>query len=178
MSNYITKTLQTLMEEGLIPHNHDFVITETLLLKYIDVYGKVSDRKEGRFDLAYARRLAGLNLLKYKNSFDVDDIKEGILYAIQNKAWPDHFKIGITSDLNKRLASYQTYDPFRAYKVSLYEFVCDKRKTEKIIFDKFALNVENGEWLKIESCKSVIDFVRDEIMGYSYFSNRHIIRKT
>lgn len=60
-----------------------------------------------------------------------DDGKDYVLkkyiYVISNAAYPDDFKVGIASDVNKRLSAYQTSDPERGYRVE-YTLLSEKFK--------------------------------------------------
>ena len=108
--------------------------------------------------------MGGLEFLKLliSRGGDVKTCKEGIVYLIWNPIWPDHLKIGMTMDLNKRLLAYQTCDPFKQYKVKHYEFVLDRRKVENALLNKFNVNIENGEWIKFDDSESIIRLLRSE----------------
>jgi len=55
-------------------------------------------------------------------------LEEGYVYIIQNPAWPDWKKIGMTDDLDKRLKQYQTSAPMRDYEI-IHSISCkDKSK--------------------------------------------------
>ena len=100
-----------------------------------------------------------MNLLKYKLA-NGHKPKEGLVYLIKNPAWPNTYKIGITSNLLKRLASYQTYDPNRAYKVETYEFVTDKRLVEKSALNKFKCDLTKGEWISRDNYIDILHYIR------------------
>lgn len=78
-------------------------------------------------------------------------MKSGYLYIIQNKAWPNWLKVGITNNLDKRLQSYQTSSPLRDY-VLLYSLHHPKYKeAEKKIKEAmkpFAKSIKN-EWFEV-----------------------------
>lgn len=78
--------------------------------------------------------------------------KSGYLYIVQNSAWPDWVKIGITENLDKRLQQYQTASPFRDYKL-LYSLHHPKYKeAEKRIEESmkpFAKTIKN-EWFEVD----------------------------
>ena len=58
---------------------------------------------------------------RYKSLDDVwshsqiENTKEGEVYAIVNKAWPDWIKVGKACIAEDRLSGYQTSSPFRDY---------------------------------------------------------------
>lgn len=79
-------------------------------------------------------------------------MKNGYLYIIRNKAWPDWVKVGITENLDKRLQTYQTASPFRDYILEYFihhpqYLVAEKRIKE--MMSHFATEIKN-EWFKID----------------------------
>lgn len=79
-------------------------------------------------------------------------MKCGYLYIIQNPAWPNWLKIGITDNLNKRLQSYQTSSPFRDYKLLYSLYHPQYKEAEKKIKDTmkpFAKSIKN-EWFEVD----------------------------
>lgn len=164
-SSKINLTLNRLFEYGFLPAEGTFEITEDLLNKYIRIYKKLNTSGNSKFEWWYARKIAGVTLLKLKlyRGDTYKTAKEGIIYGISNPAWNNHLKIGITIDHKKRLASLQTGDPFRAYKIDGYEFVADRRKIEKDVLNNFNVHLVNGEWLKISNARLILDYVKDLI---------------
>ncbi len=100
------------------------------------------------------------------------DFKEGFIYCIKNEAWPGFTKVGITYDINNRLNTYQTGDPFRSYKIAYYDFVLDRKQTERDIFSKFKINIHNGEWLNKVKTDDILNFVRTELNDYTQFGDK------
>ncbi len=81
---------------------------------------------------------------------------EKFVYIISNKAFPDMLKVGIATDVKRRLSSYQTSDPDRGYKVE-YEFKTPEYKTlEPYIHSKFK---GDHEWVRgsIKEIKNAIE---------------------
>jgi hypothetical protein len=72
----------------------------------------------------------------------------GLVYLIENPAFPEHYKVGMTINLKQRLSQYQTYDPYRKFKVFKYDFVLDKRSKEKELLNHPNIYNELGEWIK------------------------------
>jgi hypothetical protein len=87
-------------------------------------------------------------------------IRNGFLYLISNPAFPGYIKVGITKNLNQRLASYQTYDPFRRFKVEHYAFCEDIRKEEIRIINMFSVDVKTGEWVKTERALDIYKSIK------------------
>lgn len=73
----------------------------------------------------------------------------------------------MTIDLDKRLESYQTGDPFRKYYVKHYDFVLERRNAEKEILTNYSINIENGEWLSDVDALEVIKSLHNtwKLMG-------------
>lgn len=164
------KIVLELLKEGKIPNSVLFDITEYHLDSYIDMYAKLSGADKGTKTTAnrrYARKLAGLTLIKLKldRGAKANQCKEGFVYTLTNPAWPDHTKLGMSVDIKKRLASYQTYSPFRDYKISNYEFVFNRRDMEYRTKEKFNISIEAGEWYKISDTAKIMNYVRDYSSG-------------
>lgn len=168
--NKIKETLSILIEANIIPRDGNFDVDEHMLFSYIKIYSSFG-RGNSLFDYEYARKLAALNLLNLKRDRDIQYplIKEGFVYLITNPAWKDHVKIGMTIDLNTRLSVYQTSSPFRDYSISNYEFVLDRKKSEKEVLKKYKLGLtETGEWIKHNDCEDIIRYIRAEHTVQNY----------
>jgi len=172
----ISKVMTDLETENLIPSSALFSITEQHLEHYMRLYAfyraKISksiiDTNSNKFKAQYnyARKLAGLSLLKLKLSrgAKATQCKEGIIYIIKNPAWPSDVKVGTTTNLKARLSGYQTYSPYRDYSVDYYDFVLDKRKLERSLLDNLSLSLtDEGEWVSNTKSKDIINLVRNTI---------------
>jgi len=170
IGNSITKNIiYGMIDKGLIPISEPFEVTIDLLDVYYDTYCEQYPEKaskQKKKEARYYKKLAGLSLLKLSLSRTTGQetqektsskpkLKCGILYLISNPVYPDMYKIGITQDLNKRLATYQTYDPFRRFKVEHYKLVNDMREEEKSILSKYQINISVGEWIDDEKVKEI-----------------------
>ena len=98
--------------------------------------------------------------LKFSRGSKPKDCREGQVYLIANPAWPEHLKIGMTVDTEDRLASYQTYDPFKAFYIKNYEFVLDRRLAEKKLLEDFGVHLAEGEWVKHSDSLEIIKAIR------------------
>jgi len=78
--------------------------------------------------------------------------KSGYLYIIQNPAWPNWLKIGITDNLDKRLQSYQTSSPFRDYKLLYSLNHPDYKIAEKKIKESMKpfAKANKNEWFEVD----------------------------
>ncbi len=152
--NTIVSTINYLCDSGLIC-SVPFTVTDELRLAYATSYARLTDGdflKLSSSNKKYALKLAGLNLLKYGGLPTA-----GFVYCITNPSFSGYVKVGITQDVTKRLASYQTYDPHRSYKLETYRFVKNKRIVEKDLLSTYGVDSDKGEWV---SDLSVISYVK------------------
>lgn len=159
-----------LIKEGKIPNTALFEITEEHLKFYVEKYAELTNAgiwTKTVSNYRYARKLAGLTLVKFKLSRGIkaNQCKEGFVYTLSNPAWPEHLKLGMSVDTKKRLAAYQTYSPFRDYKLHNYEFVFNRRDTEYVAKQKFNISIESGEWYKAVEADKVMKFMREYSLG-------------
>lgn len=161
MNNVSIKTFDKLIQLGIVPSNGNYLITETMLEAFVSTYSNIGTGGK-KCSVRFARKLAGLSCLKHKLSlgYTYKDIREGIVYFIENPAWPNLIKVGLTVDLDKRLASYQTYSPFRDFKVKHYEFVLDRRIAEKRLLSSDLVEPQEGEWVKVKDALELIELVK------------------
>ena len=160
--NIVQETIQRLVNSKHIPIAGKFEITEDLLKAYYSTYASIygnTGSTGSRSNIKYARRLAGLNLLKENiyRGVSAGAIKAGHVYLIGNPAFVDHYKIGVTYDVHKRLAQYQTCSPFRDFFLKKYDFVCDKALVEKLLLNHPLIQRAQGEWVLKENAVTVYD---------------------
>lgn len=164
----IKAVLNALGKEGKIPETGAFEVTENLMLDYVFMYKILSKGKDvgSNSNAKFARRLAGINLLKENidRGVKASEIKAGHTYLISNPAWPEHYKIGVSYDCHKRLQQYQTYSPYRDFQIQKYDFVLNKLDTEKLILNHPLIQREQGEWVKCENAKMIFDDIAKENM--------------
>ena len=145
--------LASLVKLDIVPKTGIFEVSENMIQEYIKfyhmLYGKTDNATATKSNTKFARRLAGRTLVQLNaiRGASYRSIKAGLLYLIENPAFPEHYKIGITVDVKTRLAQYQTYDPYRSYKIAKYDFVLDKSLAEKEILLGKSLEDGLGEWL-------------------------------
>ena len=158
-----------MQQHNMLPVEGAFVITEDLLALYMKTYGNLFSSKKGlknkKQQTILARKIAGLTFLKeLRRRNCLNQTTAGLVYMISNPAYPEHVKIGMTIDLETRLNSYQTYDPYRQFTVEHYEFVLDRRYTETKILNSFHVDVENGEWIKRPKATTIfLDIIKNNI---------------
>lgn len=145
--------IKYLLEEKVIPSSK-FQITENMLVKYLEAYhlhfGDTYKATGKKNNAKFARRLAGRTLLSlnFDSGVKHTEMNAGLIYLIENPAFPEHYKVGMTINLKQRLGQYQTYDPYRKFKVFKYDFVLDKRNKEKELLNHPDICNELGEWIK------------------------------
>ncbi len=92
------------------------------------------------------------------------DLEQKYVYVISNKAYKHEYKVGIASDIQKRLNSYQTSDPNRGYKLEYKVLTHNFRDMEKHIHTEFQ---SRHEWVKadLESIKKAMkDFDKSYLL--------------
>jgi len=145
--------LASLCKLAIVPEKGIFQITENMLQEYIKfyhmLYGKTNNATGTSSNKKFARRLAGRTLVTLNSNRGASyrSIKAGLLYLIENPSFPEYYKVGITVDIETRLSQYQTYDPYRAFKIKKYDFVLDKTNAEKEVLINKSSEDGLGEWL-------------------------------
>lgn len=82
----------------------------------------------------------------------------GYIYALVNPVWPGVVKIGMAGSVKRRFFSYQTGDPYRAYRVVGWSDVMLNVRTAEIAAHKyFAAHLVPGsrEWFQITEAQAV-----------------------
>lgn len=69
----------------------------------------------------------------------------------------------MTINIKQRLEIYQTYDPFRQFKIHKYDFVLNRFLVEKEFLSHPNIFNEQGEWIKSENAdyifKNIVSFI-------------------
>lgn len=76
----------------------------------------------------------------------------GFIYLIINESFKGWIKCGMTTNLVKRLATYNCYDPYHQYRFLIEKIVENKNKSETLLIYNLKNASENhkGEWFKID----------------------------
>lgn len=79
---------------------------------------------------------------------------EGWLYVITHPRLPGWFKVGKTTDPQRRLTQYQTGDPARAYRFAFLRFVEDVTGAEQQLIERLDRlgYLPHGEWFEVPLC--------------------------
>lgn len=168
-----------MIDRGFLPREGSFEVTKDLIDISHDIGNELfsqNGRKQKPSDLRFRKRISGLTLMHLKSERDAVEenftLKKsrlihtcGFVYIIKNPNYIGHFKLGITSDVEKRIKSYQTYDPNRSFYVDKKYFVENTRKVENYLISMFSnFDVNNGEWLENKEYKKVVDYLESEMI--------------
>ena len=87
----------------------------------------------------------------------IEQTKEGEVYAIVNSAWPEWVKIGKAVSADDRLNGYQTSSPFRDYEIVAKIAVDNRHTKEKEMHKAFEYFADDrkGEWFKIDKVSAI-----------------------
>jgi len=75
-------------------------------------------------------------------------MKKGWVYIVENPAWPNVVKIGAALHLKKRLGSYQTSDPYRAFRYVKTWKTDNREEHEAALHRQLVDLLLNGEWFR------------------------------
>lgn len=98
----------------------------------------------------------------------------GFMYIVLDSAYPDHFKIGRTIDMGKRLASYNSDKPYpsaslHAITSEFLDIVDVEFKILKHMYDNTSPTTFKKEWFSIEHLDDALELL---IEAESYFPFR------
>lgn len=83
----------------------------------------------------------------------------GYVYAVVNRrAWPGLVKLGRTGSVRQRMQTYQTGDPYRAYRLIAHSDACaDVDRLEKAVHLRFesARVAPKSEWFQIDEADAI-----------------------
>ena len=118
--------------------------------KQLYINGKYISRKDPLYNIFKPGKYKNINDAVFEQS-GMNSVKEGYVYVITNKAWPDWVKIGMAIDAEDRLSGYQTSSPHRDYILEHSVYSDERRKAEQQAHSRAAkLAIEvNGEWFKL-----------------------------
>ena len=85
-------------------------------------------------------------------------IEEGFVYLITNPVWDGWVKIGMTTDYESRLSTYNIYDPTSSYSFVDIKWTNDRKYAEKHLKNVFSIHSAGvkGEWFKITLEKATV----------------------
>ncbi len=92
-----------------------------------------------------------------RTDMGVDTRVKKYVYIISNKEWKNEWKVGIASNVKKRLNSYQTSDPNRAY-VLEYSFLTPNfREIEAFIHERYE---NRHEWVREPDMQKIVKDIK------------------
>jgi len=113
-----------------------------------------------------AGRYKTFNDAAFEGTYKLDSIREGYVYVITNKAWPEWVKIGMAIDAEDRLNGYQTSSPMRDFVLEHSVASTDRRESEKEAHTKaLPLSLDSkGEWFKlsVEQAITILDNLNEQ----------------
>ena len=136
--------------------------------KALYINGKYISRKDPRYKIFKPGNYKNINDAMFESSA-ASTIKDGYVYIITNRAWPDWVKIGMAIDAEDRLNGYQTSSPMRDYVLEYSVYSNDRRASEQEAHTK-ATKIcidSNGEWFKmtVEQAKHILDNLNEQHNG-------------
>ena len=138
------------------------------------INGKEISKKDPLHKMFRPGRYKTLNDATFKMS-ELSSVKEGFVYVITNKAWPDWVKIGMAIDAEDRCNGYQTSSPHRDYILEHSVASNDRRKAEQQAHTRAAklASETNGEWFKltVQQAIEVLDNLDEYRLGTTKEAN-------
>lgn len=125
------------------------------------------DRSHKAYDLVRERlvKVVSADLMRGEPSLQTEvpertdtnaDFAAGNVYVISNKSWPNMYKVGIASNVQRRLNSYQTSDPARAYVLEYELSTPHYKEIEKHIHATFK---GSHEWVTARDFVEIIEAI-------------------
>ncbi|UOK17745.1 hypothetical protein KP1079_00139 [Klebsiella phage KP1079] len=150
------------IDSGLISHTNFDVTTKLIesvaMLKLHNIKefeNKKLSKKKTLWNL-YCRT-AALNLLKFKDCFDISkNYNQAFIYIMVDTRHPNLYKIGRSIEPDQRAATANTFSPGRTYKILSFRYSQEAIKLEKYFHDKYKNNLEGGEWFFFHDILPVI----------------------
>jgi hypothetical protein len=158
--NIWDKILLDMYNDGLVtdtPFDINLPLIRDFMRRYSEECG--SGNYGSKSNTMFAAKLAALTFCKFKNSVGLP-IPEGFIYIISNPAWSGWYKVGMSHNPKKRLGAYQTYSPYRDYKLDHWSFWENRREGEKLVLRNFGDT--KGEWTK-QPIKNIQDLATTAI---------------
>lgn len=114
------------------------------------------NQRKKRDELVFAEALKAARKIHKNQQIS---LRGGYIYVVVNPSYPGWLKVGCTVDLNKRLQTYQTSDPHRAFEFRFKRFVPDRRIAERMLIEELRHLDILGEWVKTDF-RAVVEIFR------------------
>ena len=150
------------IDNGLIGH-YDFEITKSLIEKV--AFLKITDKEKFFLMTENKRksiwgvfcRTAALNLLKFKDEFDIEkSYKQAFVYIMTDTTNPNYYKIGRSIEPDIRAINANTFSPFKSFKVVSFRYSQNAIKLENLMHKTYYRDHINSEWFFFHDITSVI----------------------
>lgn len=82
-------------------------------------------------------------------------LTEGFVYIITNPVYDGWVKVGSALNMEERLASYQTCDPNRGYKIEFIWHFDNRKEAERLAHNALHKHRGNEEWFKLNVKKAI-----------------------
>lgn len=79
----------------------------------------------------------------------------GFLYAVIHPSWPEFVKLGLTRDVQQRLASFQTNCPRHDYRIAHSVATTDMWTAEKRLHTPCSRTGERREWFRVTLVEAI-----------------------
>lgn len=137
---------------GIISHTN-FDVTPELIEKvaYLKLHN-ISEFKTKKLSKQISLwnlycRTAALNVLKFKDSFDITkNYNQAFIYIMFDERHPNLYKIGRSIEPDVRANTANTFSPNRTYKILSFRYSQNAISLEKYFHTKYKDNHEGGEW--------------------------------
>jgi len=124
------------------------------------VGGKNISKKSALYQMLGPGNFPDLTVAMFDSTVN-NNSKEGYVYIIINKAWPDWVKIGMATDVKERLKQFQTASPHRDYEVAYSVYSVDRAVSESEAHAEAKLLGYkcNKEWfnMTVAEAKNILD---------------------
>lgn len=103
-------------------------------------------------------RTAALNLLKFKDEFDISkSYEQAFIYIMTDTRHPNLYKIGRSIEPDVRMAAANTFSPSKSFKIVSFRYSQDAIKLEKNLHYLYKRDHEGGEWFFFSDIQPVVD---------------------
>lgn len=150
------------IKKGLIGH-YNFEMTKELIEKvaYLKIVDKenflLKSRAKQQAIWRVFCRTAALNLLKFKDEFDIEKShRQAFVYIMADTKNPNYYKIGRSIEPDIRALSANTFSPFKSFKILSFRYSQDAVELEKYLHSIYESDHVNGEWFFFHDVNSII----------------------
>lgn len=112
-------------------------------------------------------RTAALNLLKFKDNFDITkNYNQAFIYIMVDKRHPNLYKIGRSIEPDVRAATANTFSPYKTYEILSFRYSQNAINLERYFHDKYKDNSEGGELFFFHDILTVIQDLNNHCTNF------------